>query len=321
MGRKSVLVKTLSVILVLGWAISAHSLVVPVKSSLEMAAMSDVGGRTVTDKDGRAADLIVIGDIHTMDASAPKAEAIAVAGGRLVFVGDARQARALLRPGGRTIELAPGQSVLPGLVDSHVHMLDAGVLQLGCPIEDPKSKAVLEKAIKDCAADHEGAWFIGSGWPAVLFDSELGPRKEELDALVPDRPAVIWGEDGHSAWLNSARAPGRRHRSRHEGSAARPHRARAGQQRTVRYVTRDRDRPGRATHPADDRGRKSRAKRSWTRDRAADPARVRHHAGAGCQRQPAPTGSLSRRGDVRASDHEGGRGAGDRSAPASLAGR
>ena len=203
MGRKSVLVKTLSVILVLGWAISAHSLVVPVKSSLEMAAMSDVGGRTVTDKDGRAADLIVIGDIHTMDASAPKAEAIAVAGGRLVFVGDARQARALLRPGGRTIELAPGQSVLPGLVDSHVHMLDAGVLQLGCPIEDPKSKAVLEKAIKDCAADHEGAWFIGSGWPAVLFDSELGPRKEELDALVPDRPAVIWGEDGHSAWLNS----------------------------------------------------------------------------------------------------------------------
>ena len=100
-GRKSVLVKTLSVILVLGWAISAHSLVVPVKSSLEMAAMSDVGGRTVTDKDGRAADLIVIGDIHTMDASAPKAEAIAVAGGRLVFVGDARRARALLRRGGR----------------------------------------------------------------------------------------------------------------------------------------------------------------------------------------------------------------------------
>ena len=91
------------------------------------------------------ADLIVIGDIHTMDASAPKAEAIAVAGGRLVFVGDARQARALLRPGGRTIELAPGQSVLPGLVDSHVHMLEAGVLQLGCPIEDPKSKAALAR--------------------------------------------------------------------------------------------------------------------------------------------------------------------------------
>src|SRR5262245_17670905 len=133
MRRKSVLVKTLSAILVVGWAISAHSLVVPVKSSLAMAAMSDVGGETVTDTNRRAADLIVIGDVYTMDASAPKVEAIAVAGGRLVFVGDARGARALLRPGGRTIKLAPGQSVLPGLVDSHVHMLEAGVLQLGCP--------------------------------------------------------------------------------------------------------------------------------------------------------------------------------------------
>src|SRR5215211_7395422 len=61
---------------------------------------------------------------YTMDASAPKAEAIAVAGGRLVFVGDARRARALLRRGGRTIKLAPGQSVLPGFVDSHVHMIE-----------------------------------------------------------------------------------------------------------------------------------------------------------------------------------------------------
>ena len=177
--RKSALVKTFSLILVVGWAISAHSLV-------------------------RAADLIVIGDVYTMDASAPKAEAIAVAGGRLEFVGDARRARALLRPGGRTIDLAPGQTVLPGLVDSHVHLIEGGVQQRDCPIQEPKSKAALAAAIEACAtAQPEKAWLIGNGWPAALFD-ELGPRKEELDALVPDRPAVIYGEDGHSAWLNSA---------------------------------------------------------------------------------------------------------------------
>ena len=206
MDRKAVLVKTLSVILVLGWAISAHSLVVPVKSSLAMAAMSDVGGRTVTDKDGRAADLIVIGDIYTMDAAAPKAEAIAVAGGRLVFVGDARRARALLRRGGRTIKLAPGQSVLPGFVDSHVHMLEGGLQQNDCPIQppEPKSKAELAAKIEACAAAQpEKTWLIGNGWPAALFD-KLGPLKEELDALVPDRPAVIYEDSGHSAWLNSA---------------------------------------------------------------------------------------------------------------------
>src|SRR5262245_13111802 len=99
------------------------------------------------------ADLIVIGQVHTMDAAAPTAAAIAVRDGRLTFVGDAARARALLRPGGRTIELAPGQMVLPGLVDSHVHMLEGGVLQLGCPIEEPKTKEELETAIRTCAAD------------------------------------------------------------------------------------------------------------------------------------------------------------------------
>jgi predicted amidohydrolase YtcJ len=156
----------------------------------------------------RAADLIVIGDVYTMDAAAPKAEAIAVAGGRLVFVGDARRARALLRRGGRTITLAPGQSVLPGFVDSHVHMIEGG-LQLGdCPIQppEPKSKAELAAKIEACAAalPPEKAWLIGNGWPAALFDDPRGPRKEELDALVPDRPAVIYEDSGHSAWLNSA---------------------------------------------------------------------------------------------------------------------
>src|SRR5262249_49331622 len=64
--------------------------------------------------------------------------------------------------------------------------------------------AALFTAIKECADAHRGAkWLVGSGWPVALFD-ELGPRKEELDALVPDRPAVFYGEDGHSAWLNSA---------------------------------------------------------------------------------------------------------------------
>ena len=180
---------------------------------LGLAVLLGEGGRPrVVSARGEAArvaadaDLVVVGNIHTMDASAPKAEAIAVARGRLVFVGDARQARALLRPGGSTIELAPGQSVLPGFVDSHVHMLDSGVLALGCVIEDPESKEELEDTIKACAAEPhpEGAWLIGVNWPPDLFDLVLGPLKEELDALVPDRPAVFRGADGHSHWLNSA---------------------------------------------------------------------------------------------------------------------
>jgi predicted amidohydrolase YtcJ len=178
---------------------------------LGLAVLLGDGGRPrVVSARGEAArvaadaDLVVVGNIRTMDGARSHASGMAIRDGRITYVGKASEARDRLRRGGRLIELRRGQVVLPGLVDSHVHMLDAGVLRLGCPIEDPKSKEVLAKAIKDCAAEHpEAAWLIGSGWPAALFD-ELGPRKEELDALVPDRPAVIWGEDGHSAWLNSA---------------------------------------------------------------------------------------------------------------------
>lgn len=153
---------------------------------------------------GSLADLVVIGDVHTMSTAKPAAEAIAVAGGRLVFVGSGPEARKLLKPGGKTIELKPGQLVLPGLVDSHIHALEAGVLQLGCMLEAPKTKEALSKALEGCAAKNPGnSWFIGSGWPAPLF-GEAGPTKQELDAIIPNRPAVIWGEDGHSAWLNSA---------------------------------------------------------------------------------------------------------------------
>src|SRR5262249_33530400 len=64
------------------------------------------------------ADLVVVGNIATMAADRPHAGGMAIAGGRLVFVGGAESARQLLRPGGRLIELEPGQMVLPGLIDS-----------------------------------------------------------------------------------------------------------------------------------------------------------------------------------------------------------
>src|SRR5262244_1459 len=69
------------------------------------------------------ADLVVVGNIATM-AARPHAGGMAVARGRLVFVGGAESAGQLLRPGGRLIELEPAQIVLPGLIDSHVHMLE-----------------------------------------------------------------------------------------------------------------------------------------------------------------------------------------------------
>src|SRR5215813_13460950 len=149
------------------------------------------------------ADLVVVGTVVTMAASTPRAQALAVSGGKVAFVGDAAAARKRLRPGGRLIALEPGQAVVPGLVDAHVHMLDAGVMGKRCTLDEAKTKArALELIGQYSRAQPELAWVIGSGWALSLFE-ERGPTAAELNAVVADRPAVFYGQDGHSAWLNS----------------------------------------------------------------------------------------------------------------------
>ena len=235
--------------------------------------------------------------------------------GRLEFVGDARRARALLRPGGRTIELAPGQTVLPGLVDSHVHLIEGACSSATAPSRSrrarrrwPRRSSLRRRPTRGLAHRQRLARRI----VRRARSAQGGARRAR------SRPASGDLRRGRALRLGQLRrVPGRRHRPGNGGSVVRPHRAPAGQPRTVRHVTRAAcDGPGRRTCR---RGR--RGLRGCTGDRAAAPARARHHARSGCPSQPALPGCLSRRSDVRGSDHEGGRGAGDRSAPASLAGR
>jgi predicted amidohydrolase YtcJ len=130
---------------------------------------------------------------------------LAVAGGKVAFVGDAASAPKRLRPGGRLIALEPGQAVIPGLVDAHVHLLDAGVMRQRCTLDEATTKARALEIIDAYSKQHPRSqleWIIGSGWALSLFD-ERGPTAAELDAVVADRPAVFYGQDGHSAWLNS----------------------------------------------------------------------------------------------------------------------
>jgi predicted amidohydrolase YtcJ len=62
---------------------------------------------------------------------------------------------------------------------------------------------MLAAIAKYAAAHPELEWVIGSGWLPTLFEDGV-PKKSDLDAVTPDRPAVFYGAHGHSAWLNSA---------------------------------------------------------------------------------------------------------------------
>jgi len=149
------------------------------------------------------ADLVVVGQIRTMAKPGEVAEGMAVAGEKILFVGAAADAEALLGPRGKILRLPPEAVVMPGIVDSHVHMLDAGEMRQSCALGDPKTKDEMFAAITAYAKSHPDLpWVLGSGWPPQFFP-DGAPTKEELDALVPDRPAFFYSQDGHSAWANS----------------------------------------------------------------------------------------------------------------------
>ena len=152
-----------------------------------------------------SADVVVVGRIWSPGQSAPSLGGFAVEQGRITYVGTQEEVRSQLRPGGRVIESPPGGLILPGLVDAHVHMLDGGLLQQRCALTeaDGKTRETLFAAIARYAAAHpEERWVMGSGWPPTVFE-QGAPTKAELDAMIPDRPAVFYGQDGHSTWMNS----------------------------------------------------------------------------------------------------------------------
>jgi predicted amidohydrolase YtcJ len=148
-------------------------------------------------------DLVVIGQIRTVSKAMPLAEGMAVKDGRIAYIGAAGEARNRLSPAGTLIELAPGQSVLPGIVDAHIHMLDAGMKRRSCMMEEPSSREQVLQTVADFAKKNpDFEWITGYGWPPSLFP-DGNPHKKDLDAIVPDRPVFLFADDGHSAWLNS----------------------------------------------------------------------------------------------------------------------
>lgn len=149
------------------------------------------------------ANLVVLGPMRTMSDAAPQAEGMAVKDGRIVYVGQAEEARKMLAPDGTLVELKPGQCVLPGLIDAHIHMLDAGMQRRTCMMDEPTSKEQVLGLIDAFAKKNPKlAWITGYGWPPSVF-ADGNPHKEDLDAVVPDRPAFLYADDGHSAWVNS----------------------------------------------------------------------------------------------------------------------
>lgn len=130
-------------------------------------------------------------------------DSIALAGGRIAWVGDLADAPDDVRRAARTVDLA-GRTVLPGFVDAHNHVRlgsDAACAQLAGADSLDEVAARLRAW---CAAHPGDGWVEGEGYGYAGLEDGAHPTAAMLDAIVPDRPAAVFSYDVHTLWLNTA---------------------------------------------------------------------------------------------------------------------
>jgi predicted amidohydrolase YtcJ len=150
-----------------------------------------------------ADSILVNARIYTVNARQPWAEALAVRGGNLVAVGTAAQIEKYRAPSTRVID-AGGRLVLPGFTDCHIHFMDGSLSLERINLEDVKTISGIQQRVKEFAAAHpKDPWILGRGWSYDVFGAAALPDKKYLDEVVPDRPVLLEGYDGHTYWANS----------------------------------------------------------------------------------------------------------------------
>ena len=170
---------------------------------LSLALMAGMVPAAMAAEPAETADSIYInGNIYTVDDDFTTATAMAVKGDRILYVGDQEGAEAYLGTGTQVTDLE-GNTVLPGLIEGHMHISNLGEnhLKLDCYFKSKED--ILEMVRQAAEAAEPGQWIQGSGWLDTLWDEPGFPTKEELDAVAPDNPVYLLRADNHMGWFNS----------------------------------------------------------------------------------------------------------------------
>ena len=151
-----------------------------------------------------ADQLLINGRIYTMDAGCPRASALAVAGERILAVGDDPAAlRPLLAPGARVLDLG-GRCVVPGLTDSHIHFAwyaqTLGLLDLAAAATLDQ---LLDLVAQRARETSPGECILGQGWNQERWPARRFPTAAGLDRVAPVHPVMLRARSGHALVANS----------------------------------------------------------------------------------------------------------------------
>jgi predicted amidohydrolase YtcJ len=165
------------------------------------------------------ADLIITGArIWTGEPSAPRAEAIAIRGERILAVGSSAEVMRHRTSRTQVVDM-PGRFITPGFIDNHTHFNSAGALLLGVNLLDVADEPMLVRRVRE-ARDRmpTGAWLVGGDWGAYeawaqnstgqtqggtsqARREEFRPHRSMLDSLTPSTPVLLskWDRSAHLA--------------------------------------------------------------------------------------------------------------------------
>ena len=172
-------------------------------------ALGPTGAAVAADANPGPADTVYRGGaIHTIDAHGTLAQALAIKGGRISYVGSDAAVQGQIGPATRVVELR-GRTVLPGLIDGHMHPVAGGLDLLKCSLQyQPLTVPQLQERIQQCldtkAAASADQWLEVVGW----FRYGIIPRgtavtSATLDALHTRRPIILHDSFGHSSIANT----------------------------------------------------------------------------------------------------------------------
>lgn len=150
----------------------------------------------------RAEKMFYNGKIYTVDSKESVQTAFCIYDDRFMAVGSDEEMLALCDESTEKVDLK-GQVVVPGLIDTHLHVVHTGTIKMQLDLHGMDKKEILEQVKQVAQTLEPGKWIQGWGWINDKWDDPGFPTKEELDEVAPDVPVFLNRGCGHMSWVNS----------------------------------------------------------------------------------------------------------------------
>lgn len=169
-----------------------------------MQIRSEVSLIITVKRDITLSDLALInGTVLTMNQFQPQAEAIAIKNGRIVNVCTNEEIRRWIGKNTKVINL-DGKTVVPGFIDTHIHVADFAKFLTWLNLKDAKSIEELKNNLrKHARKTRKGKWIIGHGWDQARFVEKRFPSLLDLNEASPDKPVILYHQCGKLCVVNS----------------------------------------------------------------------------------------------------------------------